>query len=102
MLRFMTNQKLLTTVISMNFMYCSSIPKLQEIMADPRTLLLFPGESAEDIQKVALEFAGPSMRAGAVHRESRNLILLDGTWLQAKALYTQNKFLHKLRQVRVQ
>ena len=67
------------------------------MVSDPHTLLLFPGETAEDIKKVALE--GVDSETGASSPVAYNVILLDGTWLQAKALFHQNKFLHKLRRV---
>jgi len=67
------------------------------MMSDPHTLLLFPGETAEDIKKVATEGIGSETEASSP--VAYNVILLDGTWLQAKALFHQNKFLHKLRRV---
>ncbi|KAK2171557.1 hypothetical protein NP493_1054g00014 [Ridgeia piscesae] len=76
-----------------------SIPKLQEMMSDPHTLLLFPGETAEDIKKVATEGIGSETEASSP--VAYNVILLDGTWLQAKALFHQNKFLHKLRRAEI-
>lgn len=62
---------------------------LDALLADPRTLLLFPSRDA-----VPLEHIDPN--AGPY-----NLVLLDGTWPQAKAIYVCSEQLHRLRQVKL-
>lgn len=62
---------------------------LDTILADPRTLLLFPSKDA-----IPLEHIDPA--AGPY-----NLVLLDGTWPQAKAIYVCSQLLHGLRQVKL-
>lgn len=63
--------------------------RLDEILSDPRTLLLFPSRDA-----VPLEQIDP-------HGGPYNLVLLDGTWPQAKAIYVCSEQLHRLRQVKL-
>lgn len=63
--------------------------RLERILTDPRTLLLFPSKDA-----VPLEQIDP---AGGPY----TLVLLDGTWPQAKAIYVCSTMLHGMRQVKL-
>lgn len=63
--------------------------QLTTILDDPRTLLLYPSKEA-----VPLEQIDP-------HGGPYNLVLLDGTWPQAKAIYVCSEHLHGLRQVKL-
>jgi hypothetical protein len=62
-------------------------PRVRQLTLDPdeaaATALLFPGEGAQDPRQVP---------AGAV----RNLVVLDGTWAQARKLYQHNPILRAL------
>src|SRR5947209_1558912 len=60
-------------------------PAVQRLVALPDTALLFPGEGAQD----------PS-RCG---RPPRNLIVVDGTWAQAKKLVLRNRCLQSLPRI---
>lgn len=62
---------------------------LDALLADPRSLLLFPSREA-----VPLEHIDP-------HDGPYNLVLLDGTWPQAKAIYVCSQQLHGMRQVKL-
>ncbi|XP_059621716.1 tRNA-uridine aminocarboxypropyltransferase 2 [Phlebotomus argentipes] len=62
---------------------------LREILEDPRSLLLYPSKSSVPLEDVPTQ-DGPF-----------NLILLDGTWSQAKAIYASNSSLHQMRQVKL-
>lgn len=62
---------------------------LDALLADPRSLLLFPSKEA-----VPLEHIDP-------HGGPYNLVLLDGTWPQAKAIYVCSQQLHAMRQVKL-
>ncbi|GAB0088148.1 tRNA-uridine aminocarboxypropyltransferase [Sergentomyia squamirostris] len=62
---------------------------LKEIFEDPRSLLLYPSKSSVPLEEISSE-EGPF-----------NLILLDGTWSQAKAIYASNSILHQMRQVKL-
>lgn len=69
--------------------------------------MIFPGPSAVDISEIVLPPAGVNSSHDAnspeaIHAADNTgytLILLDGTWAQAKGLYQSNYFLHKLKQV---
>lgn len=61
-------------------------PRVQELAADPAAALLFPGEGA--LNPAALE-------AGAV----RTLVVVDGTWAQARKVLKQNPILGRLRRI---
>ncbi|XP_053671493.1 tRNA-uridine aminocarboxypropyltransferase 2 [Anopheles nili] len=63
--------------------------ELESILADKRSLLLYP--SAES---VPIEQIDPS-------EGPYNLILIDGTWPQAKAIYSSSSVLHGMRQVKL-
>ena len=53
----------------------------------PNTLLLYPDTDAVDIREL------PPLEAGY------NLVLLDGTWTQAKGMYLHNPLLHVPKKV---
>lgn len=63
--------------------------RLQEILTSPNTILLYPSQAAVDIRELNME------------GDAFNLILIDGTWPQAKAIYTSNPILHKIKQVKL-
>lgn len=52
----------------------------------PTTLLLYPGEDAVDITALPTD-------------TSYTLVILDGTWAQAKGIYSQNAILKTLKKV---
>ncbi|KAI5643847.1 DTW domain-containing protein [Phthorimaea operculella] len=62
---------------------------LEEILLHPNTVLLYPSKAAIDIRELENK------------DESYNLVLLDGTWPQAKAIYASCPILHKLKQVKL-
>lgn len=66
-------------------------PGLLELMRQPNTLLLFPGPGAEDISE--LPPVGDEV--------SYNLVLLDGTWGQAKHMFLSNPMLQFPRKVQI-
>lgn len=61
---------------------------LESILRHPNTILLYPSKSAIDIKELEHQAL------------SYNLILIDGTWPQAKAIYASSPILHKIRQVK--
>ncbi|XP_070543356.1 tRNA-uridine aminocarboxypropyltransferase 2-like [Ptychodera flava] len=63
---------------------------LDKITSYPNTLLLFPGPGAVDLQSIPLD-----------SYPSYNLILIDGTWPQARGIYSNNRFLHRPKQVKL-
>lgn len=71
----------------------SRLPQIDEIVHHPKTLLLFPGPKAVDMS----QFIEEQKNSGC--SGPYNLLVLDGTWNQARSIYWQNEFLHSLRQV---
>lgn len=65
---------------------------LDEIFASPYTLLLYPSSQAVSMSDFA---------KSCDESVSYNLIIIDGTWPQAKAIYAGNKMLHKIKQVKL-
>ncbi|KAF0288782.1 DTW domain-containing protein 2 [Amphibalanus amphitrite] len=67
---------------------------LAEILRSPLTVILFPGPAAVDVAD--LPACGESQDQGPL-----NVLILDGTWRQAKTMYTMSPALHSVRQVMV-
>ncbi|XP_065836396.1 tRNA-uridine aminocarboxypropyltransferase 2-like [Oscarella lobularis] len=65
-------------------------PTLDDALDAHETVLLYPGREAVDVSDVS-----PSGRLPRV----KNLLLLDGTWRQAREIYKKNPRLHVLKQV---
>lgn len=63
--------------------------ELESIFNSPNSLLLYPSKDAIPIENVDKK-EGPF-----------TLILIDGTWPQAKAIYASSPMLHKLKQVKL-
>jgi DTW domain-containing protein YfiP len=63
---------------------------LEEFLESPNSVLIYPSKTAVNIEELppVSELSDPY-----------NLILIDGTWPQAKAIYHRTPHLHKLRQV---
>ncbi|OWF55321.1 DTW domain-containing protein 2 [Mizuhopecten yessoensis] len=64
-------------------------PQVNEILRAPNTILLYPGVDAMDIQDLPH------------HYHSFNLVMLDGTWAQAKNIYCANNILSCLKKVQI-
>ncbi|ERL87700.1 tRNA-uridine aminocarboxypropyltransferase 2 [Dendroctonus ponderosae] len=65
---------------------------LAAILTDSNTLLLYPSSSAVDISTVISQ---------EVSASGYNIVIIDGTWPQAKAIYTSSTILHGLKQVKL-
>lgn len=61
---------------------------LRPILEDPGTVLLYPGKNSRELRE---DFAPDP--------EISNIILLDGTWDQAKKMFLRNPALQKLKQI---
>lgn len=72
-------------------------PGLTDILRSPNTILLYPGPDAVDLSEVSLLDCGSASEGG--NYQSYNVIILDGTWAQARGLYHQNEMLHWPRKV---
>ncbi|XP_058963546.2 tRNA-uridine aminocarboxypropyltransferase 2-like [Pocillopora verrucosa] len=66
-------------------------PDLHELLDKPTTLLLYPGPTAENIKTLGEPPLG----------ENYDIIVLDGTWRQAKDIFHNNPFLCQARQVQL-
>lgn len=62
---------------------------LEKILMEPNTILLYPSKSAINIKDLGND------------SNSYNLVLIDGTWPQAKAIYASSPILHKIKQVKL-
>ncbi|XP_067008432.1 tRNA-uridine aminocarboxypropyltransferase 2 [Anabrus simplex] len=65
---------------------------LEEILKSPNSVLLYPSKDAVEIQNLPLV---------SEIIEPYNLIIIDGTWPQAKAIYHSTTMLHHLKQVKL-
>ncbi|CAL8320275.1 unnamed protein product [Lota lota] len=69
-------------------------PDLAAVCRDPRTLIMYPGPGAQNLE----ELLPPDTEARSV---GYNVILIDGTWSQAKDLFLRNDLLHLPKQVQL-
>ncbi|XP_063908579.1 tRNA-uridine aminocarboxypropyltransferase 2 [Zophobas morio] len=65
---------------------------LETILQEPNTILLYPSPDAVDLK---------SLLQNNNAETSFNLVLIDGTWPQAKAIFSSNPILHKIKQVKL-
>jgi len=62
---------------------------LEQILSAPNSLLLYPSKNSVPLQEIDVTL-GPY-----------TLVLIDGTWPQAKAIYTASKILQNMKQVKL-
>lgn len=70
----------------------SRFPYLEEILSNDNSILMYPGEKA-----IGLEGLPPLSK----EQPPYNIIIIDGTWQQAKSIYHNCRHLHSLRQVKL-
>ncbi|CAG9772877.1 unnamed protein product [Ceutorhynchus assimilis] len=61
---------------------------LINVLEASNTLLLFPSPQAVDISHIT-------------PNKNYNIVIIDGTWPQAKAIYTSSPILHKIKQIKL-
>ncbi|XP_056587405.1 tRNA-uridine aminocarboxypropyltransferase 2 [Triplophysa dalaica] len=66
-------------------------PELAAVCKDAHTLLLYPGAAAADLEDLASDFA----------TTYHNVILIDGTWSQAKDMFLRNSLFRLPKQVQL-
>ncbi|XP_051981200.1 tRNA-uridine aminocarboxypropyltransferase 2-like [Xyrauchen texanus] len=66
-------------------------PELAAVCKDTHTLLLYPGASAENLEDVTSDFSSTP----------HNVVLIDGTWSQAKDMFLRNGLFRLPRQVQL-
>lgn len=64
--------------------------ELYSILSSPYSLLLYPSPDAVEIKSLKHD-----------SEESHNIIIIDGTWPQAKAIYASNPILHSIKQIKL-
>lgn len=65
---------------------------LEHILSSENTLLFYPSPSAVSLDEISNQFD---------NHTTFNLVFIDGTWPQAKAIYSKNAILHKIKQVKL-
>jgi len=68
----------------------SGDPRVRELVDDPSAALLFPGPDATDLA------------AAAPHERPKTLVVVDGTWANARKLVLKDPLLSKMRRVEFQ
>lgn len=62
---------------------------LETLLNQPNTILLYPSKTATDLRDLEND------------SDCYNIVLIDGTWPQAKAIYASSPILHNIRQVKL-
>lgn len=71
--------------------FSSSCPVLGPLLTCPTTAVLYPGDTAQDLDLLAREVA----------TAPTTLLILDGTWHQARKIWTGSPCLHGVRRVKL-
>lgn len=87
------------TLLSLNlqmywvFFNCSPLrhPELAAVCRDSRTLILYPGPKSQNLDELVQH-----QEVGTV---THNVIIIDGTWSQAKNMFLKNSLFHLPKQV---
>ncbi|CAD6995681.1 unnamed protein product [Ceratitis capitata] len=76
-----------------------NLAELEPVLNSPNSLLLYPSKDSVPIECVNTQ----SVSMGDLSFESASftLVLIDGTWPQAKAIYASSPMLHRMRQVKL-
>jgi len=75
----------------------SKSPRLHEICQLENTVVLYPSPDAVSIE----EYLNERSQRQQLPEQDVNMIVLDGTWREAKSIYFNNKFLHDIRKVKL-
>uniref|UniRef100_A0A663F5H6 tRNA-uridine aminocarboxypropyltransferase n=1 Tax=Aquila chrysaetos chrysaetos TaxID=223781 RepID=A0A663F5H6_AQUCH len=65
-------------------------PELATVCRNPNTLILYPGAEATNLEEVAVMYSRPSV-----------MIIIDGTWSQAKDIFYKNSLFRLPKQVQL-
>lgn len=71
-------------------------PDLAAVCRDSRTLILYPGPEAQNLEDLVQNTEAQDGSA-----EAHNVIIIDGTWSQAKDMFLRNTLLHLPKQVQL-
>ncbi|XP_030625103.1 DTW domain-containing protein 2 isoform X2 [Chanos chanos] len=67
-------------------------PELATVCKDQRTLILYPGSGAQNLEELDQNFS----------ESEHNVIIIDGTWSQAKDMFLRNSLFRLPKQVQLQ
>lgn len=67
-------------------------PDLATVCQDSKTLILYPGPKAKNLEE---------LEEGELGNTKHNVILIDGTWSQAKNMFLKNNMFHLPKQVQL-
>ncbi|XP_053955791.1 tRNA-uridine aminocarboxypropyltransferase 2 [Anastrepha ludens] len=73
--------------------------ELEPILNSPNALLLYPSKDSVPIECVKM--LKTSMEGTQIEKDPFTLVLIDGTWPQAKAIYASSPMLHRMRQIKL-
>lgn len=76
-------------VLWLMFVWINRNPELAAVCRHSKTLLLYPGEEAQNLQEMNADFV----------EDVQNVIIIDGTWSQAKDMFLKNSLFHLPKQV---
>lgn len=68
-------------------------PELAAVCRDSRTLILYPGPKSQNLEEL--------LQHQAIGTINHNVIIIDGTWSQAKNMFLQNSLFHLPKQVQL-
>ncbi|XP_067114570.1 tRNA-uridine aminocarboxypropyltransferase 2 [Osmerus mordax] len=71
-------------------------PDLAAVCKDSRTLILYPGPDAQNLEELV-----QTQEHQDLETPGHNVIIIDGTWSQAKDMFLRNTMLHLPRQVQL-
>ncbi|XP_056146530.1 tRNA-uridine aminocarboxypropyltransferase 2 [Lampris incognitus] len=74
-------------------------PDLAAVCQDNKTLILYPGPSAQNLEELVQDQGDGTDEERSTVRY--NVIIIDGTWSQAKDMFLRNSLLHLPRQVQL-
>ncbi|XP_061913392.1 tRNA-uridine aminocarboxypropyltransferase 2 [Entelurus aequoreus] len=69
-------------------------PELADVCRDGRTLILYPGPQSQNLEELM-------QRGEEEGAAPHNVIIIDGTWSQAKNIFLKNSMLHLPKQVQL-
>ncbi|XP_013993564.1 tRNA-uridine aminocarboxypropyltransferase 2 [Salmo salar] len=81
-------------------------PELAAVCRDSRTLILYPGPDAQNLEELVQKQDWDQedqdrMGEQFVRAVGPNVIIIDGTWSQAKDMFLRNTLLHQPKQVQL-
>ncbi|KAM3874127.1 tRNA-uridine aminocarboxypropyltransferase 2 [Diretmus argenteus] len=74
-------------------------PDLAAVCRDSRTLILYPGPNAQNLEELVQNQGGQEDHEVGTARH--NIIIIDGTWSQAKYMFLRNSLLQLPKQVQL-